>query len=144
MEAPIIIIIIQSILEIMVVAVVATFRTGDVVGCILECLPEGARSRQLGKLIYPKLLVNYARLFFRETPTETSRGVHVLQSYGYGDSYTPEPNMDAFARAMGLRLPTPFPGDLDGYREVDYPVTGNVAANGEPITGVIIPAQPDD
>ncbi len=95
--------------------------------------------------------LNYARLYFRNVDEGTT-GVHIFQSFGYGETYTPEPNMEAFAKAMGVRLGTPYadrnsgdgPVDPSGFRTSDYPVSGNVAANGEPITGILVTANPDD
>lgn len=85
--------------------------------------------------------LNVARQYWRSVPEE-SVGTHIFMSYGYGDTYTPEPNMQAFAGAAGLSLGTPAEGSLSGLRESAYPVSGNVAANGEPITAIIVPGSP--
>jgi hypothetical protein len=88
--------------------------------------------------------LNYARLIYRSPISEESAGLHVFQSYGYGDTYTPEPTQAAYSRAAGLQLPTPFVGDLGGYTEISFPVSGNRSANGNPVTALIIPEEPGD
>ncbi len=88
--------------------------------------------------------LNYARLIFRSPVSEESDGLHVLQSYGFGDTYTPEANQAAYSRAAGLQLPNPHVGELSGYTEVEYPVSGNRSANGNPVTALIITEEPED
>ena len=87
--------------------------------------------------------LNYARLIYRSTPSEGGDGLHVFQSYGFGDTYTPEPNQQSYSRAAGLQIPTPLASQLDGYGDTPYPISGNRAASGEPVTAVVIPATPD-
>lgn len=85
--------------------------------------------------------LNYARLFFR-TQTADRPGQHALITYGYGDSYSPEPNQKAFAGASGAQLATPRPGDLTGLPETTYPVSGNRTVNDLPVTAAVVAVQP--
>lgn len=69
--------------------------------------------------------LNYAARVIRQRP----EGAHVpnlFQSYGIGDSYTPDPAIEALSGVLGLSILTPV---IDGYGrpEVEPPVTGNVA-----------------
>ncbi len=50
---------------------------------------------------------------------------HVFQTYGLGDTYSPEPTMRAFAQAAGYPSVRPELADL-GIAEVDAPLTANV------------------
>ena len=88
--------------------------------------------------------LNYARLAFRAPLSEESTGLHVFMSYGYGDTYTPEANQRVYGQASSLRVASPFEGDLGGFGESPYPVSGNAAANGNPVTAVIVPGVPGD
>jgi hypothetical protein len=88
--------------------------------------------------------LNFARLIFRLPPSEESDGTHVFMSYGFGDTYTPEPNQTAYAQAAGLQAPIPHVGDMEGYGETTYPVSGNRAANGIPVTALVVPVEPLD
>lgn len=87
--------------------------------------------------------LNYAQLLTRTPPVEGDGGVHTFMSYGIGDSYTPEPTQDAFAKAALLGMPSGAPGGLQGFRSVEYPVSGNRTVNEQPLTAVVIPAIPD-
>ena len=97
----------------------------------------------LQMVIDPVDPLNYARLLWRSPVHEEGTGLHVLQSYGFDDTYTPEPTQRAYSRAAGLQIPTPLAGLLEGYGDTPYPISGNRAANGEPVTAVVIPAAPD-
>lgn len=88
--------------------------------------------------------LNYARLAYRQPLSEESTGLHVFMSYGYGDTFTPEPNQRVYGQASGLRVAAPFDGQLAGFGESPYPVSGNAAANGNPVTAVIVPGTPTD
>ena len=87
---------------------------------------------------------NYARRFFSEPPAGFApKSVYV--SLGVGDSYAPDPTIEAFALASGV-VPTgpqllPIEGlGLDGRAFVDAPVIDNVAGAGA--TGVVCEYQP--
>ena len=67
----------------------------------------------------------------------------MFQSYGIGDTYTPEPNQEAYAKAAGLEIPAGAELGLSGFRGTEYPANGNRSVNGEPITAVLIPADPN-
>lgn len=86
--------------------------------------------------------LNYARLYAREPVDEESTGLHVFMSYGLGDTYTPERTQEAFAKAAALAIPAGAELGLTGFRDTEYPVSGNRQVNGEPVTAVLIPAEP--
>lgn len=85
--------------------------------------------------------LNVASQYWRSV-TEGDPGTHVFMSYGIGDTFTPEPNMQAFGEALGVRLGTPAVATVPGWGESPYPVSGNVATNGEPTTAVGVTGQP--
>jgi len=97
----------------------------------------------LQMVIDPVDPLNYARLYFARPPSEEVAGIHMFQSYGFGDTYSPEPNQDAFAKATAAQLPQPSVGNLQGFSTTEYPVSGNRFANGAPTTAVVVPAQPN-
>ena len=88
--------------------------------------------------------LNYARLLYRTPVSEETDGVHTLMSYGFGDTFSPEANQAAYGQAAGLQLPTPHVGDLTGFGDTTYPVSGNRAANGIPVTALVLSAEPGD
>ena len=63
-------------------------------------------------------------------------GLHILQTYGPGDSYTPNRTIRELAMAIGLPVLTPV---LDDYprSSVDPPVSGNISVGGNSYTCVL-------
>jgi hypothetical protein len=59
--------------------------------------------------------LSYARLIYRSTPSDESDGTHVLQPFGYDDTFTPEPTQIAYSQAAGLQVPIPHIGEMTGY-----------------------------
>ncbi|MCB9507092.1 MAG: hypothetical protein H6698_03270 [Myxococcales bacterium] len=125
----------------------------DIAGAVEFVLTDGGTSSYAVNDMDPLLAIlqwvvdpadplNFARLLSR-SPPEGAAPMHIFQSYGYGDTFSPEPNQDTFARAAGLGLATPHSGNLDGYTEVQYPVSANRVVGGVPSTSVIVPANPD-
>lgn len=97
----------------------------------------------LQTVIDPADPLNYAAGLFQKVDEDT-RGLSVFQSYGTGDTYSPEPNQEAYARAAGLPIPTGAERGLTGYRSTEYPVSGNFNVNETPVTAVLIPSVPTD
>lgn len=97
----------------------------------------------LQTVIDPVDPLNVARTYYRD-PAEDVPGLSLFMSYGLGDTYTPEPNQTAFARAIGLPIPQGAELGLTGFRDTTYPVSGNRTVNENQVTGVLIPAQPGD
>jgi len=76
--------------------------------------------------------VNHGRLLI----TEPAAGaMHVFQTYGLGDSYTPDQTQYALVRSMGVSQVTNGNEALDWVPTVTAPVTGN--RSGGTITGVV-------
>jgi pimeloyl-ACP methyl ester carboxylesterase len=69
--------------------------------------------------------VNTARSLAREVPTGAP-GLHVFATYGLGDSYTPEPTLQAFGLAAGFTLVRPILTTEFMPTAADAPLTGNV------------------
>lgn len=90
--------------------------------------------------------VNYARRFHNE-PIATDTGRNIFMTYGLGDTYSPEPTMQALSSAAGFALVTPTLVPSWGLTEVSPPLTGNVTINGNVRTQGIrqyTPASGDD
>ncbi len=87
--------------------------------------------------------LNYGRMLFVEPP-EAVPAKHVMMSYGYGDSYTPEPCQKAFAQVASIPAANPYPGDLSYGLKVSYPVSGNRSSGDEDVTVGLFPALPED
>ncbi len=87
--------------------------------------------------------LNTARLQFRSLP-EGAAPNNVFMSYGFTDSYTPEPNQEALAGAMGIPLGRPGPGTVNGVPTAEYPVSGNRTPNDLPATAILVASQPGD
>lgn len=69
--------------------------------------------------------VNLARHYAREMPTGAP-GLHVFATYGVGDSYTPEPTLQAFATSAGFAFVNPILTAPDfAPTGVDAPLSGN-------------------
>lgn len=96
----------------------------------------------LQMVIDPVDPLNYARLYAREPVDPEGFGLHVFMSFGLGDTYTPDPTQEAFARAAALAIPAGAERGLEGFRGTEYPVSGNRSVNGEPVTAVVIPGEP--
>jgi hypothetical protein len=77
--------------------------------------------------------VNYATLLHRE-PVMGVGGHHVFMTYGPGDSYSPEPTMQAYSIAAPLTLVRPLLGDGWRLPEADAPLSGNVMVDMTPFT----------
>ncbi|MBK8172157.1 MAG: hypothetical protein IPK60_17690 [Sandaracinaceae bacterium] len=73
--------------------------------------------------------VNYAR-HFRNEPVGTDTGRHVFMTYGLGDTYSPEPTLQALANAGNFEQVTPLLTSSFGLYEVAPPISGNVTING--------------
>lgn len=73
--------------------------------------------------------VNYARRFHNE-PIATDTGRHIFMTYGTGDTYSPEPTMQALSSAAGFQCVLPTVTESWGLQEVSAPLTGNVTING--------------
>ena len=80
------------------------------------------------------------------------KGIHVLHSYGHGDSFTPATTSRIFAGALhgvAAQDVTPAPSwfdamlDLGATVTTTFPIAGNVAINGKPLTVVTIQALND-
>lgn len=121
----------------------------DIAGAVDFALTDGAGgANQYDPLlallqwwIDPVDPLNVARQYWREVP-EGEPGTHVFMSYGVGDTFTPEPNMQAFGEALGVRLGTPAVQTVPGWGTSPYPVSGNVATNGEPTTAIGVTGVP--
>ncbi|MEM9075126.1 MAG: hypothetical protein AAGE52_41900, partial [Myxococcota bacterium] len=68
--------------------------------------------------------VNYARPL-RDRPVAGVPLKHVLMTFGVGDTFSPEPNMEAYAAAAGLPHVQPHALELN-LRGVDAPFSANV------------------
>ncbi|MCB9681915.1 MAG: hypothetical protein H6733_10625 [Alphaproteobacteria bacterium] len=78
--------------------------------------------------------VNFARHLFR-TPLEGVDAKHVFQTFGLGDTYSPDSTQYALARAMGVdQIPNGNPA-LDRIDEVALGVSGNAPGG---VTGVTV------
>jgi hypothetical protein len=66
-------------------------------------------------------------------------GKDVFQTYGLGDSYSPEQTMMAVARTLGVQLVQPELVDISGVPDYTgtWPVSGNVTVGGQLHTLVI-------
>jgi len=67
---------------------------------------------------------------------------HVLQTYGIGDTFTPDATQYALARALRVDQVLNGNTSLENISIVDPPVTGNQHAAGESATGVVALYQP--
>ena len=83
--------------------------------------------------------VNFAPLLYRRIP-EGRNPLHVLQTLGQGDSFTPEPCMKAFAESAGLPQGTPAGYTLADFAETAFPVSRNKQSSlSVPVTALMIP-----
>ncbi len=87
--------------------------------------------------------VNVARRLNR-SPLSTWPGMHVLMTYGPGDSYSPDATMEAYAKAARFDLVRPLKTDNFGLNEVDGPLSLNETIMGTPFTQGIRQYEPDD
>jgi hypothetical protein len=69
--------------------------------------------------------VNFGRRMWRD-PRAGDLGRHVFQTWGQGDSFSPERTMNAFARSASLPLVGPQLSDIGLGAPVTAPVSGNV------------------
>ncbi len=71
-------------------------------------------------------------------------GRDLLQTYGLGDTFSPEQTMAAMARCLGVEVTAPVLVSIDGVSEYegDYPVEGNAPVAGEDHTVVMSQADP--
>ena len=70
--------------------------------------------------------LNYARSVISHRPEEASTP-SLFQTYGIGDSYTPDRTIEALSTAFGVHQLTPVISEY-GRPTVDPPVSGNIAA----------------
>jgi predicted esterase len=87
--------------------------------------------------------LSYTPLFIERIRPERG-GVHIFQSFGFGDSYSPEDVLWAFAASAGLRQASP-PGTAirEGYPQVEFPVRANRNRDAGQFTAVLVAAQPN-
>lgn len=76
--------------------------------------------------------VNFGRRVVR-SPIEASTGLHVLMTYGMGDTYSPEETMKAYASSVGFAHVTPVLTSL-GLEEVPPALMSNANIVGTPRT----------
>lgn len=89
--------------------------------------------------------LNHAALYVRNPPIGSrENALHVLQTFGFGDTHSPDSTMAAVGGAMGLDIAIPHPGDVSGMREREYPISGNRSFNDQPITAAFVATEPDD
>jgi len=69
--------------------------------------------------------LNYAARIIRQRPEEAAVP-SLFQTFGIGDSYTPDRSIEALSGVLGLSILTPVIDDY-GRPEIDPPVSGNVA-----------------
>jgi hypothetical protein len=84
--------------------------------------------------------------FYVERPRPERGGVHVLQTFGFGDTYSPEDTQWAFAASSGLRQATPGGAAIRAnYPTSELPVRGNRFRGEEfgQLTAVVLAAQPE-
>jgi len=76
--------------------------------------------------------VNYGSLLARNPPDGVP-AKDIFQTYGLGDTASPEQTMQAFARSMGLDIAPPILVEITGLGTYsgDFPVSGNVSVMGE-------------
>jgi hypothetical protein len=125
----------------------------DIAGAVSFVLSDGGRTAPaddrdvllslLQWHVDPVDPLNYARGYFRNIAPE-STPQSILVSYGYRDSYSPEPNQKAFISASGVQLAEPTPGALDGLPTTTYPISGNRTVNGTAVTVAAIAVEPND
>lgn len=77
--------------------------------------------------------VNFGRRLARE-PLEEVPGRHVFMTYGLRDSYSPEPTMEAYARAARLTVVGGYLTDDWSLPTADPPLSGNVTLGEEDLT----------
>jgi pimeloyl-ACP methyl ester carboxylesterase len=84
--------------------------------------------------------VNFAPLLYRRIPAGRNP-LHVLQTLGQADSFSPEPCMKAFAEAAGLPAGTPAGYTLADFADTKaFPVSLNKQSSaGVPVTALMIP-----
>ena len=98
----------------------------------------------LQQFIEPVDPINYARLFFRSLPAQREVPTHVLQTYGLDDTYSPNATMNIFGLNAGVQLAQPSLESIQGMGSVELPAMGNRQVGGEPVTAVMIQADPGD
>lgn len=84
--------------------------------------------------------VNFAPLLYRRIPAGRNP-LHVLQTLGQTDSFTPEPCMKAFAEAAGLPAGTPAGYSLADFADTKaFPASANKQSSlSVPVTALMIP-----
>ncbi len=87
--------------------------------------------------------VNFGRRLARE-PLEEVPGRHVFMTYGLRDSYSPEPTMEAYARAARFTIVGGYLSEEWGMETADPPLAGNASVGGEPFTVGLRQYEPGD
>ena len=120
----------------------------DIAGSVGFILNEDASDNHpllnlLQQFIDPVDPLNYGRLVFR-SPLETATPTHTFQTYGLGDTYTPDRTQEVLGAAMGIQLAEPPVREVSGVRGVTLPASGNRRAGEYDITAVMVQYEPEE
>ena len=97
----------------------------------------------LQQFIDPVDPLNYGKFVFR-TPYEGGTPTHVLQTYGLGDTYTPDRTQEVLGAAMGIQLADPPLREVSGIRGVTLPASGNRRTGEYDVTAVMLQFEPEE
>lgn len=91
----------------------------------------------LQQFIDPVDPLNFANNLFR-APLGDNLPIHTLQTYGLGDTYTPERTQQVLGAAMGIQVADPALQDISGIRGATLPASGNRRTDGFDVTSIMI------
>ena len=89
--------------------------------------------------------VNYGHLLWRK-PLQNIPAKHILQTYGIGDTFTPEDSITTLAFVMGVEHAGTVIKSISGLttNSLKFPVKGNKTSGGNKITAVFTQYKPAD